>query len=173
MKKIGGEPENHALVRSRGGFGTKFHLVCDGNGIPLAAVLTLGQRQECTQFEAVMDAVRLPGRRGRSSCWPVELAGDKGDSSHRIRRWLARHGIKAVIPRRSDQRPAARRAPSRRGYVQSSVGGRALLRLAERVPGNGDADLYAGGELPGDGEIGHDPAVLAETRPVLNPSDKA
>lgn len=79
-KKVAGEPADHALGRSRGGFGTKVHLVCDGRGTPLAAVITPGQRQECTQFEAVLDAVSLRGRRGRPQCRPVKLAGDKGYS---------------------------------------------------------------------------------------------
>ena len=81
------------------------HLVCDRNGVPLAAVVTPGQRQECTQLEAVLGKVRIPNRRGRPRCRPVRLAGDKGYSYPHIRRWLRRHGIKAVIPRRKDQRP--------------------------------------------------------------------
>jgi hypothetical protein len=51
----------------------------------LAAVITPGQRQECTQFEAVLDAVELRGRRGRPRCRPVKLAGDKGYSYPHIR----------------------------------------------------------------------------------------
>jgi transposase len=93
------------LGRSRGGFGTKIHLVSDGNGLPLAVAVTPGQRQESTQFERVLDQVRIPGRRGRPRCRPLRLAGDKGYSYPRIRRWLRRHGIKDVIPRRKDQRP--------------------------------------------------------------------
>jgi transposase len=45
-----------------------------------------------------MSAVRI-GRRTR----PSRLAGDKGYSYPRIRRWLRRHRIAAVIPQRSDQ----------------------------------------------------------------------
>lgn len=45
-----------------------------------------------------MNAVRI-GRRTRPDC----VAGDKGYSYPRIRRWLRRHGIRAVIPQRSDQ----------------------------------------------------------------------
>jgi transposase len=45
-----------------------------------------------------MNAVRI-GRRTR----PRRVAGDKGYSYPRIRRWLRRHGIQAVIPQRSDQ----------------------------------------------------------------------
>src|SRR3712207_6567159 len=33
------EPADHALGRSRGGFSTKLHLLCDGNGVPLSALL--------------------------------------------------------------------------------------------------------------------------------------
>ena len=33
------EPQDHALGRSQGGFGTKVHLVCDGHGIMLAVWL--------------------------------------------------------------------------------------------------------------------------------------
>src|SRR5947208_7938907 len=91
-----GEPADHALGLSRGGFGTKVHLVTDGNGLPLAVELTAGQRQEGTQFERVMNAVRIPNRRGRPRCRPVKLAGDKGYSYGRIRAWLRRHGIGCV-----------------------------------------------------------------------------
>jgi len=116
------------LGRSRGGFGTKIHLVTDGNGLPLAVEVTAGQRHESSQFERVMGKVRIPGRRGRPRCRPVRLAGDKGYSYERIRRWLRRHGIKAVIPRRKDQRPDDgrvkfdREAYRRRAVVEQCVG---------------------------------------------------
>jgi transposase len=90
---------------SRGGFGTKVHIVTDANRLPLAVALTPGERHESTQFERVMDAVRVPARRGRPRRRPAALAGDKGYSYPGIRAWLRRHGVKAVIPRRKDQRP--------------------------------------------------------------------
>jgi transposase len=37
------------------------------------------------------------------------VAGDKGYSYPHVRAWLRRHGVKAVIPRRKDQRPDDRR----------------------------------------------------------------
>jgi transposase len=58
----------------------------------------------------------------------VKLAGDKGYSYPRIRRWLRRHGIRAVIPRRKDQRPDDgrvkfdREAYRRRAVVEQCVG---------------------------------------------------
>ena len=103
-KKVDGEPADHALGRSRGGFGTKIHLVCDGHGLPLAAEVTAGQRHESKAFEPVLNAVRVPRRRGRPRRRPRRLAGDKGYSYPWIRQWLRRHGIKAVIPTRTDQR---------------------------------------------------------------------
>ena len=51
---------NVRASRSRGGFGTKLHLVTDGHGLPLAIEVTAGQRHESTQFEALMEAVRIP-----------------------------------------------------------------------------------------------------------------
>ena len=123
-KKAAAEPPDHALGRSRGGFGTKVHLVCDGRGVPLAAVVTPGQRHESTQLERALGEVRLRGRRSR----PAALAGDKGYSYPRIRRWLARHGVKAVIPRRRDQRPEDGRVRfdremyKRRSAVERCVG---------------------------------------------------
>src|SRR5712664_3347819 len=87
------EPVDHALGRSRGGFGSKLHLVADGHGLPLAVHVTAGQINECTQFEEVMNRVRI-GRCTR----PEAVAGDKGYSFTAIRDWLRGHSIKAVIP---------------------------------------------------------------------------
>jgi transposase len=78
--------------------------VSDGNGLPLAAEVTAGQRHESKGFEPVMNAVRVPRRRGRPRRRPKRLAGDKGYSYPWIRQWLRRHSIKAVIPQREDQR---------------------------------------------------------------------
>ena len=61
-----GEPEDRALGRSRGGFGTKLHLVVDGGGVPLAAVVSPGEAHESRYVEPALRAVRLTaGRRGR------------------------------------------------------------------------------------------------------------
>ncbi len=123
-----GEPADHALGRSRGGFGTKVHVVTDGRGLPLAVDLTAGQAHESSVFERVMDMVRVPSERGRPRCRPVRLAGDKGYSYPRIRRWLARHKIIAVIPRRKNQRPDDGRhrfdkaSYRRRAVVEQCVG---------------------------------------------------
>jgi transposase len=104
-EKVPDEPADHALGRSRGGFGTELHLVADGNGLPLSAVVTAGQAHESKSLEPVLEAVRIkrPGR-GRPRRRPRRLAGDKGYSYRRIRRYLRRRRIEAVIPSRKDQR---------------------------------------------------------------------
>jgi transposase len=119
------EPADHALGRSRGGYGSKIHLVCDGQGLPMAVTVTAGQRHESTQFEAVMGQVRVPRAKGRPRRRPKKLAGDKGYSYRRIRRHLRRRGIKAVIPTRKDQRrlPGFEKATyRRRNVVERCIG---------------------------------------------------
>src|SRR5262245_9244792 len=96
------EPQDHALGRSQGGFGTKLHLACDSRGTILAVDVTAGQRSESKVFEVVMYRARRPRRRGRKR-WPANLVGDKGYSYPRIRRWLRRHHIGDVIASRNDQ----------------------------------------------------------------------
>jgi transposase len=101
---VTGEPADHALGRSRGGFGTKIHLVTDGNGLPLAAEVSAGQRHESLYAEPVLEAVRIRRGNGRVRSRPTAVAGDKGYSYARVRCYLRRRKIKAVIPTRKDQR---------------------------------------------------------------------
>ena len=96
------EPHDHAPGRSRGGFGTKIHLVCDGHGFLVAIHVTAGQRHESKFFEPTM-ARRLFHRRRGQRRWPLRLAGGKGYSYPRIRRWCKRRRVEAVIPTRKTQ----------------------------------------------------------------------
>jgi hypothetical protein len=96
------EPQDHALGRSRGGFGTKVHVVCDSGGTIVGIHLTAGQRHESKFFEQTL-ARRLFHRRKGARRWPRRLAGDKGYSYPRIRRWCKRRRVEAVIPTRKDQ----------------------------------------------------------------------
>src|SRR5262249_55172956 len=96
------EPQDHALGRSRGGFGTKVHLVCDGHGIVLAVWATSGQRHESQAFAIVMAWAKRP-RSARRRCWPRRVGGAKGYSYPGIRAWLRRHHLGSVIPTRADQ----------------------------------------------------------------------
>ncbi len=79
------EPTDHALGRSRGGFTTKIHLLCDGNGHPLQFQLTAGQAHENTALLPLLQAadetrsptsreIRSPGR------WPwLAISGYRAD----------------------------------------------------------------------------------------------
>lgn len=99
----------------------------DGYGVPLGALVTAGQAHESRHFEALMDTVKIRRRRR-----PDAVAGDRGYSYPRIRSWLSRRGIEAVIPSRSDQ-PKARfnkRKYRRRNVVERCIG---WLKCCRRV----------------------------------------
>lgn len=123
------EPADHALGRSRGGFGSKFHILVDGNGTPLEVEVTAGQVHDSQQLEPILRKVRIHQKAGRPKSRPQRLAGDKGYSSERIRRFLLERGIEAVIPHRDSEE--ARHDPAvdfdketyrRRSIVEQIVG---------------------------------------------------
>jgi len=115
------------LGRSRGGFGTKLHLLTDGGGVPLGVMITAGQAHESKSFEALMDTVNISRRRR-----PHAVAGDKGYSYPRIRAWLSKRAIEAVIPNRSNQ-PAVKmnkKKYRRRNVIERCIG---WLKWCRRV----------------------------------------
>lgn len=119
------EPPDHALGRSRGGFGTKLHLVTDGHGLPLQVVASAGQRHECLFAEPVLSATQVRCANGRCRCRPRRVAGDKGYSYPHVRDYLKRRRIKPVIPTRSDQPREPdfdRETYRRRNVVERCVG---------------------------------------------------
>jgi transposase len=127
----GGEAQaREALGRSQGGFSTKLHLRAEGNGRPITAVLTGGERHEQIALEALLDggAIRRPGR-GRPRLRPRRAAGDKGYSSPTARRRLRRRHIRAVIPSKSNQR----RQPNfdRAAYRRRNLVERLINRLKQ------------------------------------------
>jgi transposase len=76
------------------------HLRAEGNGKPLTFLVTAGDRHEQSVFEPLMEqgAVKRTERKR-----PKRVVGDKGYSSRKVRRYLARRGIRAVIPRRANE----------------------------------------------------------------------
>ena len=106
----------------------------DGQGLPLTVEITPGQRHESTCFESVVQAVRIAQPQGRPRCRPKRLAGDKGYSYPRIRAWLRKHRIEAVIPQRKDQRAQHRGRPlkfDREAYRRRNVVERCIGWLKE------------------------------------------
>ncbi|MGH7631844.1 MAG: IS5 family transposase [Gemmatimonadales bacterium] len=118
------EPADHALGRSRGGWGSKLHLVSDSRGLPLAIAVSPGQAHESQYLTPVLNAVRVPQAVGRPRQRPAAVAGDRAYSYPRLRRWLAMHRMRAVIPTRSDQprRPLDRAAYRHRNVIERCVG---------------------------------------------------
>lgn len=113
-------------------------MVTDGEGTPLAVHVTAGQAHESSGFEEVVDAVRVPQRRGRPRSRPQRIAGDKGYDIPWIRRWLRQRRIQAVIPEkrkphgRKPGRPPVldREAYRRRNVIERCVG---WLKHARRI----------------------------------------
>ena len=98
-----GEPEDHALGRSRGGFGTKINLLVDGNGLPLAVSLKPGEAHEINSLESLLESVKITQPRGAPKRHPDALAGDKGYSAAWVRNYLASYGIEDVIPTKDNE----------------------------------------------------------------------
>ena len=80
------------------------HLRAEGGGKPLTFLVTAGERHEQSVFEPLMEQgmVKRAGR-GRPRLRPKRVVGDKGYSSRRVRRYLARRGIQPVIARRANE----------------------------------------------------------------------
>jgi transposase len=132
------EPE--ALGRSRGGFGTKLHLVADLRSRPVSRSITAGQRHDRIGYDTVMADIRMPRRRGRPRLRPARILADKAYSVAAIRADLRRRGIAATIPERRDQSKNRLKRGSRGGrppafdadrYRQRNTVERAVSKLKQ------------------------------------------
>lgn len=65
--------QREALGWSKGGFSSKIHLRCDGNGLPITFLLTVGERHEAVVFESLMEQgfVKRPAA-GRNRGRPLQ-----------------------------------------------------------------------------------------------------
>lgn len=88
----------------RGKAGTKYHVLCDRNGLPLHVVVTGANTHDSRMLAELLDTnagVREQcGRPGRPRRRPEKLHADKGYDYPRCRRYLHRRGIGARIARR-------------------------------------------------------------------------
>ena len=132
------EPADHALGRSRGGFSTKIHILCDGEGHPLHFHLTPGQAHDSTALDTLLEGAdaQLHDGEGEPVAWPVQLGGDKGYRADWIDEYLLDLGIQPVIPSKENEhrneRPVKfdRRAYRRRNIVERLIG---WLKEARRI----------------------------------------
>ena len=120
----------------RGKPGSKLHLVCDGSGVPLTAVVTAANVNDTTMFQAVVDDVppiRTPSRRRRTR--PGKVHADKGYDSRANRAYLRQRGIRARIARREVE--SSRRLGRHRWKVERSL---SWLSCFRRLAVRGDRD---------------------------------
>jgi IS5 family transposase len=107
----------------RGELGSKYHLLVDRHGVPLAACLSAANTHDSMLLEAVVDAVppvKGPrGRPGRPRQRPVKLHLDKGYDYPRCRRALRRRGITPRIARRGVE--SSQRLGRQRYVVERSL----------------------------------------------------
>jgi transposase len=130
QKKDSTEPADHALGRSRGGFSTKIHILCDGQGYPLHFHLTAGQAHDSTALVSLLQGAdeSVVDCDGEPVAWPVALAGDKGYRADWIDEFLLKLGITPVIPSKENEdreaRPVQfdREAYRRRSVVECLIG---------------------------------------------------
>jgi transposase len=108
----------------RGKPGSKYHLLIDGQGVPLAVGLSAANVQDSMLLEQVVDAVPAiigpRGRPGRPRKRPARLHADKGYDYPKCRRGLRRRGITPRIARRgmeSSQRLGRHRWKVERGLA--------------------------------------------------------
>lgn len=90
QKKTVGE---QALGRSRGGFGTKIHALCDALGNPLRFILSGGQRSDYTQALNLLEGYTT-----------TAVLAEKGYDADYIVERAMEMGAKAVIPSKSNRK---------------------------------------------------------------------
>jgi len=102
-RQKGGEGTGHNPT-DRGKSGSKYHLVVDGNGIPLAVGLSAANAHDATQLLPLVDAIPPilgpRGRPGRPRKRPGKLHADKAYDSASLRRALRARGVVPRIARR-------------------------------------------------------------------------
>ncbi|MFJ3140826.1 IS5 family transposase [Streptomyces sp. NPDC086843] len=85
----------------RGRTGSKHHLITDATGIPLAATLTGGNRNDVTELIPLLQAVPpVRGKRGRPRRRPDTVLADRGYDHDKYGRLVWDLGVKPVIARR-------------------------------------------------------------------------
>lgn len=94
--------------RSRGDFGTKIHLATDSSGLPLNIVLSPGQAHESQFALRLLDGIGVQRQNGSMKRRGHVVLADKAYSGHVLRSELKKRGIKTVIPRKSNEKMAAR-----------------------------------------------------------------
>ena len=110
--------QNQALGRSRGGFGTKIHVKCDLNGLPLDFHLTPAEASDSRQFETLLAI--------GPDVTPRAVITDKGYDAKANRDAARACGTLPVIPYRSNVKQQPKFFPKKlyrlRARVENLIG---------------------------------------------------
>ena len=124
----------------RGKAGSKYHLLIDNGGLPLAVGLSAANTHDSRLLEAMVDAVPAVigprGRPGRPRKRPAKLHGDKGYDYPTCRQLLRRRGITPRIARRgveSSQRLGRHRWKVERSLAWLLANRRLTVRYERRA----------------------------------------
>ena len=110
VERVEGEPDDHALGRSRGGWGTEIHAAVEAGLGVMSLLLTAGQAGDCPMMIPVLEAISAERpARGRPRTRPDRVLADRAYSSRANRDWLRAHHIRATIPVKADQAANRRR----------------------------------------------------------------
>ncbi|MCX4459915.1 IS5 family transposase [Streptomyces sp. NBC_01340] len=104
VRAMKGGPKTGPSPVDRARTGSKHHLITEAHGIPLAASLTGGNRNDVTQLMPLIEAVPpVRGRRGRPRRRPKKLYADRGYDHDKYRKQVRAVGITPVIARRGTE----------------------------------------------------------------------
>jgi transposase len=124
----------------RGKAGSKYHLLVDATGLPLAVGLSAANTHDSQLLEPMVDAVPAiigpRGRPGRPRRRPAKLHGDKGYDYPSCRRLLRQRGIMPRIARRgveSSQRLGRHRWKVERSLAWLLANRRLTIRYERRT----------------------------------------
>ena len=96
-KTLPGEPADHALGRSRGGWTTKIHVLTDELCSPVTLLLSAGQDGDNPRLAPLIESYRSQDKT------PFRLLADKAYSHPSTREHLRALKIPHTIPEKSDQ----------------------------------------------------------------------
>ncbi len=93
-----------SLTRATSKPKTKYHLLTDGSGIPLAWTLTGANRNDGTQLLLLLEAIPpVRGRPGPPKRRPSRLVADRGYDQDVYRRQIRALGVTPLIARRATE----------------------------------------------------------------------
>ena len=99
MAVLSGQKRGPCVGKSKGGKGTKWIVVVDGQGVPIGADLDSAWPSEIKRLEPTMEKIAVPRKGGgRPRKNPVRIMADKGYDSDPLGERLLKGGIELICP---------------------------------------------------------------------------